>query len=37
MRRIPHGCYASLFDVAYLMLVTNVLLVIACLPLVHCS
>ncbi|TDX81617.1 putative membrane protein YesL [Rathayibacter sp. PhB151] len=34
MRRIPNGLYASLFGVAYLILVTNVLLLVACLPLV---
>ncbi|MCJ1697534.1 ferredoxin-NADPH reductase [Rathayibacter caricis DSM 15933] len=34
MRRIPHGLYASLFGVVHLILTTNVLLVIGCLPLV---
>lgn len=34
MRRIPHGLYASLFGVVHLILTTNVLLVVGCLPLV---
>ncbi|MWV51281.1 DUF624 domain-containing protein [Rathayibacter sp. VKM Ac-2803] len=34
MRRIPNGLYASLFGVVYLILMTDALLLIACLPLV---
>lgn len=33
MRRIPHDVYASVFHIVYLGLMTNVLLVVACLPL----
>jgi uncharacterized membrane protein YesL len=34
MRRIPHTVYSTTFGVVYLALMTNLLLVVACLPLV---